>query len=41
MRVLSGIQPSGELHLDYFSMMSKMIRYQSENELFVYQIMVL
>tara|TARA_B100000131_G_scaffold319893_1_gene366716 strand:- start:4121 stop:5089 length:969 start_codon:yes stop_codon:yes gene_type:complete len=37
MRVLSGIQPSGELHLgNYFSMMSKMIRYQSENELFCF-----
>ena len=34
-RVLSGIQPSGSLHLgNYFGMMSRMIRYQKENDLF-------
>ena len=34
MRVLSGIQPSGTLHLgNYFGMMSRMVRYQSENDL--------
>jgi len=33
--VLSGIQPSGSLHLgNYFGMMSRMIRYQKENDLF-------
>ena len=36
-RVLSGIQPSGELHLgNYFGMMSRMIRYQNENDLFCF-----
>jgi len=36
-RVLSGIQPSGELHLgNYFGMMSRMIKYQEENELFCF-----
>jgi len=36
-RVLSGIQPSGELHLgNYFGMMSRMIRYQDENDLFCF-----
>ena len=36
-RVLSGIQPSGELHLgNYFGMMSRMIKYQDENELFCF-----
>lgn len=36
-RVLSGIQPSGNLHLgNYFGMMSRMIRYQEENELFAF-----
>ena len=35
MRVLSGIQPSGTLHLgNYFGMMLRMIKYQNENELF-------
>ena len=35
MRVLSGIQPSGSLHLgNYFGMMSKMIAHQEEAELF-------
>ncbi len=33
-RVLSGIQPSGALHLgNYFGMMRRMIEYQNENEL--------
>ena len=37
LRVLSGIQPSGALHLgNYFGMMSRMIRYQEENELFCF-----
>ena len=37
MRVLSGIQPSGSLHLgNYFGMMSKMIDYQNESELFCF-----
>ena len=37
MRVLSGIQPSGILHLgNYFGMMSRMVRYQSENDLFCF-----
>jgi len=37
MRVLSGIQPSGSLHLgNYFGMMSKMIAYQEEHELFCF-----
>lgn len=34
-RVLSGIQPSGSLHVgNYFGMMNRMIKYQDENELF-------
>lgn len=37
LRVLSGIQPSGALHLgNYFGMMSRMIKYQEENELFCF-----
>ena len=37
MRVLSGIQPSGTLHLgNYFGMMRRMVRYQSENDLFCF-----
>jgi len=37
MRILSGIQPSGSLHLgNYFGMMSKMIQYQEESELFCF-----
>ena len=37
MRVLSGIQPSGTLHLgNYFGMMSRMVRYQVENDLFCF-----
>jgi len=37
MRVLSGIQPSGSLHLgNYFGMMSKMIAYQEQDELFCF-----
>ncbi len=36
-RVLSGIQPSGNLHLgNYFGMMSRMIQYQEKNELFAF-----
>jgi len=36
-RVLSGIQPSGYLHLgNYFGMMSKMIDYQVKNDLFCF-----
>ena len=36
-RVLSGIQPSGNLHLgNYFGMMSKMIAYQARNDLFCF-----
>jgi len=34
-RILSGIQPSGRLHLgNYFGMMSRMINYQKKNDLF-------
>jgi len=34
MRVLSGIQPSGSLHLgNFFGMMNKMIAYQEQQEL--------
>ena len=37
MRILSGIQPSGSLHLgNYFGMMAKMIAYQEESELFCF-----
>ena len=37
MRVLSGIQPSGSLHLgNYFGMMSKMVAYQAQSELFCF-----
>lgn len=37
MRVLSGIQPSGSLHLgNYFGMMKKMIAYQEQAELFCF-----
>jgi tryptophanyl-tRNA synthetase len=37
MRVLSGIQPSGSLHLgNYFGMMKKMIDYQEHHELFCF-----
>ena len=36
-RVLSGIQPSGDLHLgNYFGMMSRMINYQENNDLFCF-----
>ena len=36
-RVLSGIQPSGALHLgNYFGMMSRMINYQEKNDLFCF-----
>jgi len=37
MRVLSGIQPSGSLHIgNYFGMMQSMISYQARAELFVF-----
>ncbi len=37
MRVLSGIQPSGSLHLgNYFGMMKKMIAYQEHEELYCF-----
>ncbi|MFC1608314.1 tryptophan--tRNA ligase, partial [Candidatus Latescibacterota bacterium] len=37
MRILSGIQPSGSLHLgNYFGMMQPMIGYQDRNELFAF-----
>lgn len=37
LRVLSGIQPSGHLHLgNYFGMMSRMIHYQQKNDLFCF-----
>ncbi|MBU45623.1 MAG: tryptophan--tRNA ligase [Spirochaetaceae bacterium] len=37
MRVLSGIQPSGQLHLgNYFSMMRQMIHYQDTEDLFCF-----
>ncbi len=37
MRVLSGIQPSGGLHIgNYLSMMSRMIEYQESNTLFAF-----
>ena len=37
MRILSGIQPSGSLHLgNYFGMMRSMINYQDKSELFVF-----
>lgn len=36
-RVLSGIQPSGQLHIgNYFGMMSRMIQFQEENDLFCF-----
>ncbi len=37
MRVLSGIQPSGSLHIgNYFGMMKRMIEYQENHELFCF-----
>lgn len=37
MKVLSGIQPSGQLHIgNYFGMMARMIRWQNESELFCF-----
>ena len=37
MRILSGIQPSGSLHLgNYFAMMKRMIEYQENQELFCF-----
>lgn len=37
MRILSGIQPSGGLHLgNYFGMMKRMIEYQEQGELFCF-----
>jgi tryptophanyl-tRNA synthetase len=36
-RILSGIQPSGDIHIgNYFGMMQKMIRYQEEADLFAF-----
>lgn len=36
-RVLSGIQPSGQLHIgNYFGMMSRMIQYQEQHELYCF-----
>lgn len=36
-RVLSGIQPSGSLHIgNYFAMMKRMIEYQEKNELYYF-----
>jgi tryptophanyl-tRNA synthetase len=37
MRILSGIQPSGDLHIgNYFGMMKRMIAYQENHELFCF-----
>lgn len=37
MRILSGIQPSGSLHIgNYFAMMKRMIEYQKNHELFAF-----
>jgi tryptophanyl-tRNA synthetase len=37
MRILTGIQPSGKLHLgNYFSVMKKMIQYQEQSDLFCF-----
>ncbi len=37
MRILSGIQPSGDLHIgNYFGMMKRMIEYQEHHELFCF-----
>lgn len=37
MRILTGVQPSGKLHLgNYFAVMDKMIRYQENNDLFCF-----
>ncbi len=37
MRILTGIQPSGKLHLgNYFSVMKKMIQYQDQTDLFCF-----
>ncbi|PIE33885.1 tryptophan--tRNA ligase [candidate division KSB3 bacterium] len=37
MRILSGIQPSGDLHIgNYFGMMKRMIEYQENNTLFCF-----
>ena len=37
MRVLSGIQPSGKLHIgNYFAMMKRMIEYQNKSELYCF-----
>lgn len=37
MRILSGIQPSGTLHMgNYFGMMKRMVDYQEQNELFCF-----
>lgn len=37
MRILSGIQPSGKLHLgNYFGMMKRMVEYQDEHDLYAF-----
>lgn len=37
MRILSGIQPSGDLHLgNYFAMMKRMVEYQENHDLFCF-----
>ncbi|MDD4328380.1 MAG: tryptophan--tRNA ligase, partial [Aliarcobacter sp.] len=37
MRILSGIQPSGTIHIgNYFGMVKKMIESQNEGELFAF-----
>jgi len=37
MRVLSGIQPSGDLHIgNYFGMMKPMIEYQEHSDLYCF-----
>jgi tryptophanyl-tRNA synthetase len=37
MRILTGVQPSGKLHLgNYFGVMEKMIRYQEDHDLFCF-----
>ena len=36
-RILSGAQPSGQLHIgNYFGMIERMIRFQSESDLFCF-----
>lgn len=39
MRILSGIQPSGDLHIgNYFGMMKRMVEYQENHELFCFMV---